>query len=161
MDDVVFRDAVVQDIPWLVERHDVLYRSEAGFDATFALVVGKVLKTYFAQHDPEIERAFIPETDAERLGSLFVTRSQFEDSLQLRLFWLEPTSRGKGLAQEMLDCAIDHARCVGARALCVRTYDRHVAACRLYARSGFRLTDTRAALAYGQHLTEQSWRLEM
>lgn len=161
MRDVVFRDAVTQDIPWLVDRHDAIYRSEAGFDKTFASVVQTALKTYFAQRDPQQERAFVPMANGDPVGSLFVTRGDATGVAQIRLFWLEPPWRGKGLAQEMLAQAIDHARGVGCREIHVRTYDRHVAAGRLYASTGFHLTSAHPVIAYGQELTEQAWRREL
>ncbi|WP_425092090.1 N-acetyltransferase family protein [Tropicimonas sp. S265A] len=158
MQDHIFRDATRADIPWLVARHDALYRAEAGFDGSFAGVVERALNDFFDGRDPKSERAFIPVVASKSVGSLFCTRGPEKHIAQIRLFWLEPAQRGTGLGRAMLEAALQHARAAGMHQMLVRTYDRHAAAGRLYAKAGFELTEARAVENFGQSLVEQAWR---
>jgi GNAT superfamily N-acetyltransferase len=158
MQDIPLRDAYPEDIAWLVARHGALYRAEAQFDNSFSPVIERALKNYFASRDPRRERAFVPVADDEPVGSLFLTCGPAKDVGQLRLFWLEPAHRGTGLAVWRLQESLATARAAGFREMLVRTYDRHVAAGKLYARAGFKMVKARAVTNFGQDLVEQAWR---
>lgn len=158
MEAVTYRAAQKSDIPWLVARHDELYRREAGFDETFAPVVERALRQFFSSRDITCEHGLVPEVEGQSIGSLFLTKGPVVDEAQLRLFWLEPSWRGKGVGRALLERAMEDARRDGFRSVLVRTYDRHIAAGRLYARARFELTAERPATAFGQSMIEQTWR---
>ncbi len=43
----------------------------------------------------------------------------------------------------------------------VSTYERHAAACALYLRMGFVLSDSKPARAFGHDMIEQSWQIAL
>ena len=140
------------DMGWLVSRHAELYAQEAGFGPDFADAVRAVADHIIARADPT-EAAWIAWSGGVRQGSLFLTRSGKD--ARLRLFLLEPEARGQGHGRDLLQLAMRTARAAGFDAIHVSTYDRHVAACRLYAAAGFDETGQFPTRAHGQNMVER------
>jgi GNAT superfamily N-acetyltransferase len=160
-DPVTFRDLEIGDAGWLIERHAVLYARDEGFDASFEALVADILATYIRTRDPACERAFIAVADNRLIGSVFCVRSGEPGVAKLRLFLIEPEWRGRGLGRRLLDACLGFAREAGYSRLRLWTHESHRAACALYARSGFRLTDSRTVRSFGQDLVEQTWEIDL
>jgi GNAT superfamily N-acetyltransferase len=158
---VTFRDLEIGDAGWLIERHAVLYARDDGFDATFEALVAEILAAYIRSRDPATERAFIAVEEGRRLGSIFCVQSGDPGIAKLRLFLLEPEARGRGLGQRLLDACLGFARDAGYDRLRLWTHESHRAACALYARNGFRLTESRPVRSFGQDLVEQTWETDL
>ena len=144
------------DAGWIIGRHAALYAADEGFDATFEALVAEILAAFIRNHDPARERGWIAVRGALRLGSIFCVRGE-DDSAKLRLFIVEKTARGTGLAQQMLDTCMTFARDAGYPSMRLWTHESHRAAGRLYARNGFVLTDSHATRSFGQDVVEQTW----
>jgi GNAT superfamily N-acetyltransferase len=160
-DEVTLRDLEIGDAGWLVERHAVLYARDDGFDETFEALVAEILAAYIRTRDPARERAFIAVADGQRVGSVFCVRSDEAGVAKLRLFLIEPEWRGRGLGQRLLAACLGFAREAGYDRLRLWTHESHRAACALYARSGFRLLDSRPVRSFGQDLVEQTWETQL
>ena len=144
------------DAGWVIARHAELYAAEAGFDATFETLVARIVADFLASHDPARERGWIARRGDLRLGSIFCVK-EAPGVARLRLFLLEPTARGTGLAQRLLDTCTGFARDAGYHRMRLWTHESHRAAGRVYARNGFAMTATQAVRSYGQDLVEQVW----
>ena len=160
MDGVAIRPFTDADAEWIVARHDALYARDEGFDATFAVLVGRIVADFIATHDPRRERGWIAVRGGVRLASIFCVR-QTEDVAKLRLFLVEPEARGTGLAQAMLDTCMGFARDAGYRRMTLWTHESHRAAGRLYARNGFALADAKPAFSFGVDVVEQQWEIAL
>lgn len=160
MTDVILRPFVPADAPWLVERHQVLYARDEGFDATFGPLVAGILDGFIAAHDPARERGWIAEEAGARLGSIFCVDAG-GGTAKLRLFLLEPRARGRGLGRRLLSACMGFARAAGYRDMVLWTHESHRAACALYAASGWRLTESVPVHSFGVDLVEQSWRIDL
>jgi GNAT superfamily N-acetyltransferase len=158
---VTLRDLEIGDAGWLIEQHGVLYARDEGFDASFEALVAEILAAYIRDHDPSAERAFVAVEGSRRLGSVFCVRSGEPGVAKLRLFLLVPEARGRGLGQRLLDACVAFARDAGYRTLRLWTHESHRAACALYAKNGFRLTDSRPVRSFGVDLVEQSWEIDL
>jgi GNAT superfamily N-acetyltransferase len=158
-DEVTLRDLAIGDAGWLIERHAVLYARDDGFDETFEALVAEILAAYIRNRDPARERAFIAVADGRRVGSVFCVRGDAPGVAKLRLFLIEPDWRGRGLGRRLLDACLGFAREAGYDRLRLWTHESHRAACALYARSGFRLLDSRPVRSFGQDLVEQTWEI--
>lgn len=159
--DVTFSDLQIGDAGWLIQRHAELYARDEGFDATFEALVAEILAAYIRDHDPSCERAWIARLGEERLGSIFCVREGAPGVAKLRLFLLEPKARGLGLGQRLLQMCMAYARACGYRRLVLWTHESHEAACALYRRHGFRLTEAKPAFSFGRQLVEQSWEIDL
>jgi GNAT superfamily N-acetyltransferase len=158
---LTLRDLEIGDAGWLIERHAVLYARDDGFDATFEALVAEILAAYIRDRDPALERAFIAVEDGRRLGSIFCVRSGAPGVAKLRLFLIEPEARGRGLGQTLLDACLGFAKGAGYHSLRLWTHESHRAACALYARNGFRLTESRPVRSFGRDLVEQTWEIAL
>ncbi len=161
MDDVELRHLQPGDAAWLVDAHGRLYAEEEGFDDTFGPLVASIIADFEADHDPETERAFIAVRGDERLGSIFCVQSGEPGVAKLRLFLLTPNARGLGLGKRLLEANLGFARSAGYRSMRLWTHESHRAACALYARYGFALTDSKPVRSFGVDLVEQTWQIDL
>lgn len=155
--DVVLDALREGDVAWLTRRHGELYAQEAGFDATFAPLVARIVADFLDGHDPARERGWIARVGTRRLGSIFCVQGPAPDTAKLRLFLLEPDARGIGLGQRMLETCMGFARGAGYARMTLWTHESHRAACELYARAGFACATSRPVCSFGQALVEQEW----
>ncbi len=154
--EAVLRGLGPGDAGWIIERHGVLYAEDDGFDATFEALVAEILAAFLRQHDPVRERGWVAVRGALRLGSIFVV-AETPEVAKLRLFFVEKSERGTGLAQRMLETALDFAHGAGFGTMRLWTHESHCAAGRLYRRNGFELTEARPTRSFGQDLVTQVW----
>lgn len=156
MKGVHIRPFTAHDTDWVVERHATLYAQDEGFDESFGPLVAKILAAFNDGHDPETERGWIAEAGGERLGSIFCVRHSGQTA-KLRLFLVVPAARGSGVAQRLLETCMTFAKSSGYTDMTLWTHESHKAACALYARNGWTLTDSRPVRSFGQNLVEQTW----
>ncbi|WP_249200712.1 GNAT family N-acetyltransferase [Thetidibacter halocola] len=148
------------DIDWLVEQHGTHYAREEGFDPSFGALVHDILLAFDADHDPTCERAFIAWDGGQRLGSIFCVRLD-DETAKLRLFFLTPEARGKGLGKRLLAECMGFARDAGYRRMTLWTHESHRAACVLYASAGWRLVRSKPVHNFGVDLIEQEWDIDL
>lgn len=148
------------DVDWLVEMHGWLYARDEGFDARFPVLVREILERFATDHDPSCERAFIAWEGQQRLGSIFCVRAD-EDTAQLRLFFLMPQARGRGLGKRLLADCMGFARDRGYRRMVLWTHESHRAACALYAKAGWRLVRSEPKQRFGVDVVEQGWEVDL
>ncbi|WP_158964627.1 GNAT family N-acetyltransferase [Chachezhania sediminis] len=159
----VLRPFTAADKDWLVERHQTLYREAEGFDDTFGPLVAEILTAFLADHDPARERGWIAAEGDTRLGSIFCVAAGPDrpSTAKLRLFLLEPASRGKGLGKRLLGTCMEFARSSGYADMVLWTHESHRAACALYAGAGWELVDSKPVRSFGVDMVEQSWRIDL
>ncbi|MEO9574583.1 MAG: GNAT family N-acetyltransferase [Tateyamaria sp.] len=156
MTNVILRPFESADKDWLVERHATLYARDEGFDDTFGPLVRSILDAFCAAHDPACERGWIAAEGDQRLGSIFCVRLDAKTA-KLRLFLLVPEARGKGVGRRLLEQCMGFARDKGYSGMQLWTHESHSAACALYRRAGWTLTESHPVRSFGQDLIEQTW----
>ena len=62
---------------------------------------------------------------------------QSDGFAELKRFYVDPTHRGRGVADAVIGALVDHARAEGATTVRLETGDKQHAAMRFYARHGF------------------------
>ena len=144
------------DKDWVVDRHGALYAREEGFDADFPALVNQILTDFDAALPSHTHQGWIAWDNGNRLGSVFVVPEE-PGTAKLRLFLVEPAARGTGLAQRLLDQAMDFARATGASKLRLWTHESHLAAGKIYARNGFHIVDSWPNRFCGQDVIAQIW----
>jgi GNAT superfamily N-acetyltransferase len=154
MDSVEIRPFRAEDRDWVVAAHADVYAREAGFDASFGDLVGRIVDAFIAEHDPLCECGWIAWEGQIPLGSIFCVRNDAERA-RLRLFQLTAQARGRGLGRLMLQTCTAFAREQGYAGMVLSTHKSHEEACALYRRNGWRIVGERAVVSYGQALVEQ------
>jgi len=155
------RDPQAGDFGWVVQRHGALYAAEYGFDATFEALVAKVVADYANGHDPARERAWIAEASGRPVGCVFCMRRD-ERTAQLRCLLVEPSARGLGVGQALVDACVAFARQAGYAQIVLWTNDVLVGARRLYERAGFALAESAPHRSFGRDdLVGEDWALAL
>ena len=107
---LVLRAPEPGDLGWVVERHGARYAAEYGWDASFEALVARIVADFGARGARTPEAAWIAELDGERVGCVFCTASETEDTAQLRLLLVEPPARGAGVGTRLVDECLRFAR---------------------------------------------------
>lgn len=148
------------DIGWVISRHGALYPREFGWDASFEAMVGKVATSFLENFDPTCERCWIAERAGERVGSVFVVRKD-KTTAQLRMLLVEPSARGLGIAQRLVDEVEKFAREVGYSSIRLWTQSDLVGARRIYDRAGYVLVASNPHESFGAKLVAEDWEKQL
>jgi DNA-binding MarR family transcriptional regulator/GNAT superfamily N-acetyltransferase len=151
-----FRDLEPGDVGWIVHRHAVLYAQEYGWDHTFEAMVAKVGSEFIENLDPKSERAWIAAIDGGIVGSVFLVRKT-KTTAKLRLLYVEPDVRGKGIGRRLVETCIAHARNLGYKRMTLWTNDVLTAARAIYEATGFELVHSKPHRSFGKDLVGETW----
>ena len=156
-DGLVLRPPQPGDLGWVVERHGARYAAEYGWDATFEVLVARIVAEFGERRDTQREAAWIAELDGERVGCVFCTAAEAEHTAQLRLLLVEPSARGAGVGSRLVDECLRFARRSGYRRITLWTNDVLLGARRIYERAGFGCDRREPHHSFGHDLVGQYW----
>lgn len=148
------------DIGWVTHRQGILYYEEYGWDERFEALCAEILAHFVQNFDSKRERAWIAERDGEIVGAIFCVRKSATVA-QLRLLYVEPTTRGLGIGTRLVDECVDFARRAGYRKMMLWTNSVLDSARRIYLRKGFRLIKEERHHSFGKNLVGQNWELDL
>ena len=144
------------DMGWIIHRQGILYHEEQGWNEQFEANVAKVAADFLKNFDAKRERCWIAERDGEIVGSILCVRRSTTIA-QLRLLYVEPSARGLGLGNRLVDECIRFARRVGYKKIRLWTNSTLDAARHIYEREGFSLVSEEPHKTYGPLLRGQTW----
>ena len=156
-DGLVLRPHQPGDLGWVVERHGARYAAEYGWDATFEVLVARIVAEFGERRDTQREAAWIAELDGERVGCVFCTAADAADTAQLRLLLVEPSARGSGVGSRLVDECLRFAKRSGYPRITLWTNDVLVTARRIYERAGFRCDRREPHDNFGRDLVGEYW----
>ena len=148
------------DIGWVIARHGEIYTQEFGWDVSFEYLVAEIAAGVMKNFNPARERAWIAERDGVRLGAVFLVQAS-DDTAKLRMLIVDPAARGLGIGARLVSECTAFARAQGYRRITLWTHSILTAARRLYAAEGYQLTTSAPLQAFGTHLTEETWDLDL
>ena len=154
---IVLRPPQPGDLGWVVERHGARYAAEYGWDATFEALVARIVADFAERRDTRREAGWIAELDGERVGCVFCTAADAEDTAQLRLLLVEPSARGAGIGTRLVDECLRFAGRSGYRRITLWTNDILADAGRIYERAGFRCDRREPHHSFGHDLVGEYW----
>jgi DNA-binding MarR family transcriptional regulator/GNAT superfamily N-acetyltransferase len=148
------------DMGWITHRHGVLYAKEYGWDERFEALVARVVADFIERFDPERERCWVAERNGEIVGSIFAVKKS-KTVVKLRLLYVEPSARGLGIGERLVDEMIQFSRNVGYKRIVLWTQSDLVSARRIYKAKGFELTGAEGHDLFGSPLTAETWELQL
>jgi N-acetylglutamate synthase-like GNAT family acetyltransferase len=155
---VSIRPYRVGDVGWAIERHGRVYSDEFGWNEEFEALVATLFARFASKHDPAAERFWVAEVDGERVGCVFMVRSEKDNNAaQLRCLLVDPRGRGLGVGRKLVDECIQFATSAGYRQIILWTNDVLIAARRIYEAAGFSLIEESAHHSFGHDLIGQYW----
>jgi GNAT superfamily N-acetyltransferase len=142
------RDHLVPgDMGLLIHLQSRYYFEEFGYGTEFEAYISKLFSDYIYRKD-ERERLWVVESEDVIVGSVGLFREN-EKTARLRLLFLHPDVRGKGIGDQLVKLAEDFARKAGYDSLVLMTEDILKADGKIYIDSGFRLTGSKRTNMWG------------
>ena len=158
---VVLRELRPGDLGWMVYSQGKGYWDECGWNGEYEALVARIAADFAAGHDPTREAGWIAELDGEPVGSVLCVDGG-GGTAKLRLLWVEPSARGKGVGGLLVRRCVDFAREAGYLTMTLWTMSVLDAARRLYEEAGFTLTSERPVAMFGKDdLVNQVWDLPL
>jgi DNA-binding MarR family transcriptional regulator/GNAT superfamily N-acetyltransferase len=150
------------DMGWIVHRETTFYAEQYGWDETFESLAARIVADFVSNFDPKRERCWIAEIAGEAVGHIFLVKHPDQpDTAKLRLLFVEPSVRGKGLGNILVDECVRFARTAGYRKITLWTQSILVAAHHIYQRAGFHLAKEEPHHSFGKDLVGQTWELDL
>jgi len=146
------------DIGWIIHRHGALYAQEYGWDERFEALAAEIAAKFIQNFDPKRERCWIAEKDGTIVGSVFLVRKSAKVA-KLRLLLVEPTARGLGLGNRLVQECIRFARQAGYRKITLWTQSTLDAARHTYKKAGFQVIKEVPYQDFGHDHISETWEL--
>jgi N-acetylglutamate synthase-like GNAT family acetyltransferase len=109
----------------------------------------------------EGQRLWIVEENGEIVGCIGIVRKS-RGNAQLRWLLLHPRVRGRGLAKQLIQEALDYAKEEGYSSIFLLTESILADAARLYVKFGFRITEeSEEKLKWGTRMKYQRYEREL
>lgn len=149
------------DMGWVVHRHGVLYAREYGYDEHFEALVAEIAAKFIQHFDAKRESCWIAERDGEIVGSVFLVK-QSKTVAKLRLLLVEPSARGLGIGNRLVEECLRFAGQVGYKKIVLWTQSELPAARHIYRKAGFRLVQQKKHRSWGREdLISEIWELTL
>ncbi|MDW4497992.1 GNAT family N-acetyltransferase [Sulfitobacter sp. D35] len=153
---ITLRDPEPGDMGRVLQQQAAFYAEEYGWNHEFEALVAEILGKFLRDFDHDCERCWIAEMAGEVVGSVFVVRGD-EATAKLRLLYVDPAARGRGLGGRLVDECLHFAKDRGYRRMVLWTNDVLVSARRIYVAAGFELVEEEAHHSFGHDLIGQTW----
>jgi DNA-binding MarR family transcriptional regulator/GNAT superfamily N-acetyltransferase len=157
---VTLRQHQPGDMGWIVHKHGLLYAQEYGWNEQFEALVAEICGKFLRSFDPSGERCWIAERDGAPVGCVMLVRRS-RTVAKLRLLLVDPSQRGRGVGERLVDECLQFAREAGYRKIVLWTQSILTGARRIYEAKGFRLASSQPHESFGAKLIAETWELDL
>ncbi len=160
---LILRPHRVGEIGWLIHRQGLLYHLEQGWNGEFETLITRIYQEYEAAPEKPPKALWVAEQGGEVAGSVFIlpAAGEGEGTAQLRMLYVEPAFRGRGIGKRLVEEAVRFSRASGYKRIILWTQDCLASARRIYQAAGFQLLREEPHHSFGADLNGQYWALEL
>ncbi|MBM0066869.1 GNAT family N-acetyltransferase [Alkalicoccobacillus gibsonii] len=155
----MIRTYTKRDVPFIVNSHYELYHQEFQYDETFKAFIQSKVEGFLTRGNQR-ESIWIVEIDGENKGSIAVNEVDGEMA-QLGLFLMDPTLRGKGFGQKLIQTVIQFCIDQNYQSIILFTNEELVSARTLYQKNGFECVKSWVDVKSSKELVEEKWKLNL
>lgn len=148
------------DMGMIAARQSILYAEENGWGRGIEIVEGEVTAAFLKNFKPGREQCWVADVDGVMAGSIFLT-DEGDGLSRLRLLYVEPFARGRGIGEALVATCLAFARDVGYREMTLWTHTVLSSARRIYEAHGFRITATAVHDSFGEPVQGETWSLDL
>lgn len=160
--EITLRNHRPGDMGMVVHLEGAGYVEQFGWDNAFEALASRIVADFLERFDSARERCWIAEMDGHHLGHVFlVQHPEQPDTAKLRLLYVDPAARGRGLGQRLVAECVQFAREAGYCKITLWTQSILAAAHRIYQSAGFRLVHEEPHHSFGKDLVGQTWEMDL
>ncbi len=160
--DVELRDHHLGELGWLIHRQALIYHENFGWNAEFEALIARLYADFETAPETPPKKLWIAEMRGIVAGSVFVVSKQdAPETAQLRMLYVEPVARGKGVGTRLVDAAVNFAREAGYGDIMLWTQDCLTSARKIYQAVGFDLAEEKRHHSFGHELNGQIWAMKL
>lgn len=157
---VVLRPHRIGELGWLIHRQGLLYNEQYGWNGDFEALIARIYNEYHFASETPPKSLWVAEQNGSIAGSIFCMPSEsLSGSAQLRMLYVEPAARGRGIGRALVEHCVAFARGAGYERMRLWTHSTQTAARRLYAAAGFEIAEEWDHESFGKQLHAEIWEL--
>ncbi len=144
------------DIGMLAARQSILYAQSYGWVRPLEIIEGELTVQFLRGFQPGREQCWIAEVNGAMAGSVLMT-DEGGGLARLRMLYVEPFARGRGIGAALVGQCVCFAREVGYNRVTLWTHTVLADARRLYARYGFHIVAAATHHEFGEKVDGETW----
>lgn len=160
--EVSLRDHRLGELGWLIHRQALIYHEGFGWNAEFEALIARLYADFEMAPESPPKKLWIAEMRGIVAGSVYVVpKADSPETAQLRMLYVEPVARGKGVGTRLVGEAVGFAREAGYGEIMLWTQDCLTSARKIYQAAGFELAEEQRHRSFGQELNGQIWAMSL
>ena len=153
---ITIRTLRAGDMGMIIARQSILYAESNGWGAGLEMNEAETTVAFLKNFKPGREQCWIAEQDGAMAGSVILT-DEGDNLSRLRLLYVEPFARRRGLGDRLVTTCLNFARDTGYTAMTLWTHSVLESARRIYAAHGFQITRTETHTHFGTPVQGETW----
>ena len=148
------------DLGLMTARQSAFYKQVYGWGRGLELNIADATANFLRNYREGRDNGWISEVAGAMAGSVLIT-DEGGGLSRLRLLYVEPMARGRGIGDHLVDLCLSFAREVGYTAMTLWTHTVLTSARRIYAAHGFEIVEVETHEEFGEPVQGETWRVAL
>jgi DNA-binding MarR family transcriptional regulator/N-acetylglutamate synthase-like GNAT family acetyltransferase len=148
------------DLGLMTARQSAFYNDVYGWGRGLELNIADATANFLRNYRDGRDNGWIAEVAGAMAGSVLIT-DEGGGLSRLRLLYVEPMARGRGIGDHLVDLCLSFAREVGYTAMTLWTHTVLTSARRIYAAHGFEIVEVETHEEFGEPVQGETWRVTL
>jgi DNA-binding MarR family transcriptional regulator/GNAT superfamily N-acetyltransferase len=148
------------DLGMMTARQSAFYREVYGWGRGIEINIADATANFLRNYKESRDNGWIAEVAGAMAGSVLIT-DEGDGLSRLRLLYVEPMARGRGIGDHLVELCLSFAREVGYTAMTLWTHTVLTSARRIYAAHGFEIVAVETHSEFGEPVQGETWRRDL